>query len=133
LYTAIKPRYSPTEIRTKVKKPLMATPSATDLAAPRQRGRRLLQYGLLFVGCLLFLDALVGEKGLVENLKARQQFEAIERSLARLKDDNARLSKEVELLRKDPETIEGIARRELGLMKPGEKLFIIKDAEPTAP
>ena len=108
----------------------MATPSAPDPAAPRQRGRRLVQYGLLFLGCLLFLDALVGEKGLVENLKARQQFQAIERSLGRLKDDNARLSKEVELLRKDPETIEGIARRELGLMKPGEKLFIIKDAEP---
>jgi cell division protein FtsB len=116
-----------------VKKPIMATPSATDPAAPRQRGRRVLQYGLLFLGCLLFLDALVGESGLVENLKARQQFEAIERSLGRLKDENARLSKEVELLRKDPETIEGIARRELGLMKPGEKLFIIKDAEPAAP
>ena len=107
----------------------MATPSATDPAAPRQRGRRVLQYGLLFLGCLLFLDALVGEKGLVENLKARQQFQAIERSLARLKDENARLSKEVELLRKDPETIEGIARRELGLMKPGEKLFIVKDID----
>jgi cell division protein FtsB len=111
----------------------MATLAGSDPAAPRQRGRRLVQYGLLFLGCLLFLDALVGEKGLVENLKARQQFQATERSLARLRDENARLSKEVELLRKDPETIEGIARRELGLMKPGEKLFIVKDAEPAAP
>jgi cell division protein FtsB len=110
----------------------MATPAGSDPAAPKQRGRRLVQYGLLFLGCLLFLDALVGEKGFVENLKARQQFQAIERSLGRLKDDNTRLRKEVELLRKDPETIEGIARRELGLMRPGEKLFIIKDAEPKA-
>ena len=111
----------------------MATPSAPDPAAPKERGRRLVQYGLLFLGCLLFLDALVGEKGFVENLKARQQFQAIERSLGRLKDDNAHLRKEVELLRKDPETIEGIARRELGLMKPGEKLFIIRDADPAKP
>ena len=66
----------------------------------------------------------------MENLKARQQFQAIERSLGRLKDDNTRLRKEVELLRTDPDTIEGIARRELGLMKPGEKLFIIRDADP---
>ena len=108
----------------------MATPAASDPAAPKQRGRRLVQYGLLFLGCLLFLDALVGEKGFVENLKARQQFQAVERSLERLKEDNLRLQKEVDLLRKDPETIEGIARRELCLMKPGEKLFIIKDAEP---
>ena len=108
----------------------MATPSAPDPAAPRQRGRRLVQYGLLFLGCLLFLDALVGETGLVENLKARQQFQAIERSLARLKSDNERLRKDAELLKKDPDTIEGVARRELGLMKPGEKIFIIKDADP---
>ena len=40
---------------------------------------------------------------------------------------------DIQLLRKDPETIEGIARRELGLMKPGEKLFIIKDADPVKP
>ena len=104
----------------------MATPAGSDPAAPRQRGRRLVQYVLLVLGCLLFLDALVGEKGFVENLKARQQYEALERSLGRLKDDNTRL-------RKDPETIEGIARRELGLMKPGEKLFIIRDAPPAAP
>jgi cell division protein FtsB len=108
----------------------MATPAGPDPAAPRQRGRRLIQYGLLFLGCLLFLDALVGEKGFVENLKAREQFQALERSLGRLKDDNERLRKEVELLRTDPQTIEGIARRELGLMKPGEKLFIVKDAPP---
>jgi cell division protein FtsB len=111
----------------------MPTPAGSDSAAPRQRGRRLVQYGLLFLGCLLFLDALVGEKGFVENLKARQQFQALERSLGRLKDDNAQLQKDVELLRKDPETIEGIARRELGLMRPGEKLFIIRDAEPAKP
>jgi len=130
LYFAIKRVILARRSVLKVKKPIMATPAASDPAAPKQRGRRLVQYGLLFLGCLLFLDALVGEKGLVENLKARQQFQAIERSLGRLKDDNARLSKEVDLLRKDPETIEGIARKELGLMKPGEKLFIIKDADP---
>ena len=111
----------------------MATPAGSDAAAPKQRGRRVVQYGLIILGSLLFLDALVGEKGFVENLKARQQYEAIERSLGRLKDDNERLRQEVELLRKDPDTIEGIARRELGLMRPGEKLFIIRDAEPAAP
>ena len=93
----------------------------------------MVQYGLLFLGCLLFLDALVGEKGLVENLKARQQFQALERSLGRLKGENEKLRKDVDLLRKDPSTIEDVARRELGMMKPGEKLFIIRDAEPPAP
>jgi cell division protein FtsB len=33
-------------------------------------------------------------------------------------------------LREDPAAIEDIARRDLGLIKPGEKLFIIKDVVP---
>lgn len=115
-----------------MKKPTAPTPGS-ETAAPKQRGRRVVQYALLFLGCLLFLDALVGEKGFVENLKARQQYQALERSLARLKSENERLEKDVELLRKDPQTIEELARRELGLIKPGEKLFIVKDAEPPAP
>ena len=116
-----------------MKKPSVSAPSASDAAAPRQRGRRVVQYGLVFLGCLLFLDALVGEKGLVENLKARQEFQALGRSLTRLKGENERLQQDVELLRKDPSTIEDVARRELGMMKPGEKLFIIRDAEPPTP
>ena len=116
-----------------MKKPSITPPSGSEPAAPRQRGRRLVQYGLVFLGCLLFLDALVGEKGLVENLKARQQFQNLERSLVRLKGENEQLQTDVQLLRKDPATIEDVARRELGMMKPGEKLFIIRDAEPPTP
>jgi cell division protein FtsB len=116
-----------------VKKPNVLTPSGSEPAAPKRRGRRLVQYGLLFLGCLLFLDALVGEKGLVEIVKARQQYQALEQSLIRIKADNEQLQKDAELLRTDPETIEGIARRELGLMRPGEKLFIVKDAPAQRP
>jgi cell division protein FtsB len=32
-------------------------------------------------------------------------------------------------LRENPQAIEEIARRELGLIRPGEKLFIIKDVK----
>jgi cell division protein FtsB len=33
-------------------------------------------------------------------------------------------------LREDPNAIEELARRELGLIRPGETLFIIKDIPP---
>jgi cell division protein FtsB len=33
-------------------------------------------------------------------------------------------------LREDPSAIESVARRDLGLIKPGEKVFIVKDAAP---
>jgi cell division protein FtsB len=97
---------------------------------PRTRGRRALQYLLVFVACVLVVDAIVGEKGLIAMVKARQQYEALEDSLARARAENARLREEARRLREDPVTIEEIARRELGLMKPGERLFIIRDVRP---
>lgn len=106
---------------------------STSPPAHRSRGRRALQYLLVFVSCVLVVDAIVGEKGLIAMLKARQQYEALEQSLARARSQNSQLREEARRLREDPAAIEEIARRELGLMKPGEKLFIIKDVRPASP
>jgi cell division protein FtsB len=87
---------------------------------------------LAFVACVLVIDAIVGEKGLIAMIKARQQYEALELSLEQARAENARLREDARRLREDPAAIEEIARRELGLMKPGEKLFIIRDIVPEA-
>lgn len=84
----------------------------------------------MFVGCVLVVDALVGDKGLLAMIKARHEYRALESSLMQLRDENARLREEARRLREDPAAVEAIARRELGLIKPGEKLFIIKDLSP---
>jgi cell division protein FtsB len=101
----------------------------TSTSAPRRR--RALQYVLLFVGCMLVVDALVGEKGLLAMMKARQEYQALEQSLHSARAENARLREEARRLREDPAAIEEIARRELGLIRPGEKLFIVRDVRPT--
>ena len=43
---------------------------------------------------------------------------------------NVRLAGQARRLREDPTAIEEVARRELGLIRPGEKVFIIKDVPP---
>jgi cell division protein FtsB len=53
-------------------------------------------------------------------------------SIERLRAENVRLREDARRLRSDPGTIEALARQELGLIKPGEVLFIIKDARPAA-
>jgi cell division protein FtsB len=78
------------------------------------------------------VDALVGEKGLLAMRKARQQYQALESSLAAARAENDRRREEARRLREDPSAIEDLARRELGLIKPGEKLFILKDVPPPA-
>ena len=97
---------------------------------PRRGGRRILHYALLLVGTVLFVDALVGEKGLLAMMQARAQHAALEQSLADIRTDNARLREEARRLREDPDAIEDLARSELGLIRPGEKLFIVKDVAP---
>jgi cell division protein FtsB len=98
---------------------------------PRRRGRHALQYLLVFLGCVLLVDALVGEKGLLEMVKKRQEYRALEQTLGHTRLENARLREEARRLREDPDAIEDLARRELGLIKPGEKLFILKDVQPS--
>ena len=94
------------------------------------RGRRIVRYVLGFVTVILVIDAIVGEKGLLTLLKARRDFIAVEQALQRARHENAHLREEARRLREDPQAIEEIARRELGLIKPGEKLFIVRDVPP---
>ena len=81
---------------------------------------------------MVFVDALVGEKGLLETVKKRQEFQVLEQSIRRAKADNELLREEAKRLRSDPAAIEDLARRELGLIKPGEHLFILKDRPSTS-
>jgi cell division protein FtsB len=85
------------------------------------------QYLLVIVGAVLLIDALVGEKGLLAMRQARVDYSALELSLAAARAENARLREEARRLREDPSAIEEIARAELGLIRPGEKVFILKD------
>jgi cell division protein FtsB len=91
------------------------------------RTRRIVQLLLLFIAAVIVVDALVGEQGLFAMLRARRQAEELAATIARQRAENARLREEVRRLTEDPAAIEEVARRELGLIRPGEKVFIIKD------
>lgn len=45
-----------------------------------------------------------------------------------LEEDNARLAEEIGRLDDDQATVESLARIELGLVKPGETVYILPDA-----
>lgn len=97
------------------------------------RSRRILYGLLIFVALVIAVDGLVGDKGLLTMLRARQEYDELAGTVARERAQNARLRDEARRLREDPATIEEVARRELGLIKPGEKVFILKDVAPAKP
>ena len=94
------------------------------------RNRRLVQLLLLLVASIIIVDGLVGERGLLAMLRARHEYDQLAASIASQRAENARLRDQARRLREDPTAIEEIARRELGLIRPGEKVFIVKDIAP---
>ena len=95
------------------------------------RNRRIVQLLILFVASIIIVDGLVGERGLLAMLRAHHEYDELAASVARQRAENARLRDQARRLREDPSAIEEIARRELGLIKPGERVFIVKDVPPS--
>ncbi len=106
-------------------------PTTTERHARKGHGTAF--YVLVFVTALLVLNALFGDKGVLAMMQARRDYARLDAELQRQKSENAQLREQARKLKDDPATIEDLARRELGLIKPGEKLFIITDVPPPAP
>ena len=96
---------------------------------PHWRGRAL-NVVLGFVAFVLVVDALFGNRGLLETMRARRQYAELAADLARKRRENDQLRSAIRRLNDDPSTIESAAREELGLMREGEILFIVRDAKP---
>ena len=121
---------------------LLQAPVAKDAAQPagkrrstpqhRTRTRQVIYVLLILLGVVLFVDSVVGDRGLLARQRSRLQHEGLVDAIARQKAENDLLREEVRRLTEDPSAIEEIARRELGLIRPGEKVFIVRDLPPAA-
>ena len=124
----------PETLRPRIRRPEGAEPlrrkSMAPLRPPTTIWRRALNYLLVFATVVLLVDALVGERGLVASVRARQQSDELQASVSQLKHENARLRELADRLETDPTTIESVAREKLGLVRAGEILVVVKDIEP---
>ncbi len=89
-----------------------------------------MQILVVLVASIIIVDGLVGDRGLLAMLRARHEYDDLAAAISRQRAENGRLREQARRLREDPTAIEEIARRELGLIKPGERVFIVKDIPP---
>ena len=102
-------------------------PSTSLRPVPRRRiARRAIQVVLVFATCALVANALVGESGLLATRTASRQQARLAERIAALKGENDVLREQVRRLKEDPGIIEEIAREDLGLIRPGEHVFILR-------
>jgi cell division protein FtsB len=119
------------------------TPRATAAGVSERQGmvRRLVRPALILIIVILVADALIGDKGFLEHRRQANRRAQIERELTERQRENQELRVRARRLREEnPATIEDLARRKLGMVKPGELLFVVRDADapatpasPTAP
>ena len=86
--------------------------------------RRLYQFSLICIAIILIINSLVGEKGLIDSIAAGHRYEKLSLELARLRQENKILRNKAQRLLENSSAIEEIARKDLGLIRPGELLFI---------
>jgi cell division protein FtsB len=106
------------------------TPAAHGAGDSRKggRGQRTLLVTMAVFVSFMVIDAFVGERGLAALVRTRRQYQELAREVGLKQAENGRIRARIHRLSvEDPSAIEEIARREYGLILPGERLFIIHD------
>jgi cell division protein FtsB len=99
----------------------------------RVRHRRVAMWTLsLMLGALL-VNAVVGENGYLATVRAAREEAALRTTVAQLRLENQHLQAEGRRLQTDPTAVEEVARRELGMVRSGETMIVIRDATSAAP
>ncbi len=88
------------------------------------KGLSVLIAGLIL---LVWYFSLFGEKGLIKIIQLRRERDRIIADVSRMEEENKRLQEEIKRLREDSRYLESVARRDLGLIKENEILFIFED------
>ena len=86
---------------------------------------------LLLFGVGMILISLIGDQGLIAFYRLRSEASALREEVKSLQRREVGLIREIEALRDDPGYIEHLARRDLGLIKPGEIVVQLPRQEPT--
>jgi cell division protein FtsB len=93
---------------------------------PRAR-RRAWVLGTAIVLIALAVGSVFGDRGILNLLQKRREVEALRAELDELRAENARLAAEITELRTSPRAVERRAREQLGLARPDETVFFVRE------
>jgi len=77
----------------------------------------------------LAVGAVFGDRGILNLIEKRDQVDSLRHEVEALQQENAQLSGEITALRQSPLAIERLAREQLGLARPDETVFLIREPE----
>lgn len=110
----------------------MPHPSDSPIVKPRTYARHRrnlwLRRALIFATVVVLVDAVVGNSGLAQSVRAEHEYQQALAELEALRVQNAVLTERARRLDHDAGAIEDLAREELGFLRRGEIVFVVKSA-----
>jgi len=91
----------------------------------REFFRRNVNWFLAIALALLLLQDVFGTHGLIAMRRSQQEAAQVKKEIDQIDEENRQLQESVRGLKSDPASIERIAREEMGLARPGERIFKI--------
>ncbi len=88
---------------------------------------------LLLVSIALIVHNIFGHNGYLALRRQRIEFQTLQQQILQLQKENEQLDKENRSLKSDPAAIERLAREQMHLAKPGEKIYKLPDKAPANP
>lgn len=108
----------------------MPIPSDSPIVKPRAYARHRrnlwLRRALIFATVVVLVDAVVGNSGLAQSFRAEHEYQQALVELEALRAQNAVLTERARRLDHDAGAIEDLAREELGFLRRGEIVFVVK-------
>jgi len=95
--------------------------------------RKLATAGIAALTGLLTVHVVFGPNGMLVYHGKRTEFRNLTQEVEALREENQRLSRQIESLKTDPRTIEKEAREQLRYTRPGEVVYVMPAPQPDAP
>ncbi len=92
---------------------------------------KMIPLWLILIVLVMFGFALLGERGALRALQSYQHKQDLEQQLAALQEQKVKLRAEIQLLKKDRDHWEQLARKELGMVREGELIYQFSDESST--
>jgi cell division protein FtsB len=86
--------------------------------------RRIATIAVTVLAVSLFLHVTFGANGMIVYKQKRAEYEALQKQIAQVEQENERYTQQVQGLQSDQKAVEKEAREQLGYAKPGEYVYV---------
>lgn len=86
--------------------------------------RRIATIAVILLAAMLFAHVMFGVNGMVVYKQKRAEYEALQKQIVQVQQENDRYTQQIRGLKSDEKAIEKEAREQLGYARPGEYVYV---------